>query len=126
VVTPCKKPVEFFRFFKKKGIEEMDKDYLAPDDKKIYDLTEVYEEKNGRNNQEVIVVDGRGYERIVRDNKSAFAAEESMSPGYVNEEIIRQAKEIAERIAREIIPDIAEKVIREEIEKLKKLSGNGS
>ena len=46
----------------------MDSDSVATDDKKIYDLTEVYEEKNGRNNQEVIVVDGRGYERVVKES----------------------------------------------------------
>ena len=44
-------------------------DSIITDDKKIYDLTEVYEERNGRNNQEVIVVDSRGYERRSKDNK---------------------------------------------------------
>lgn len=38
----------------------------------------------------------------------------------LHDEIMKRAKEIAEKIAREIIPDIAERVIREEIEKLKK------
>ncbi len=40
--------------------------------------------------------------------------------------MMQQAALIAERIAREVIPEIAERVIREEIEKLKKMSGNGS
>jgi hypothetical protein len=35
-------------------------------------------------------------------------------------EVMKRAAEIAEKVAREIIPDIAERVIREEIEKLKK------
>jgi hypothetical protein len=38
----------------------------------------------------------------------------------LHDEIMRRAVEIAERISREIIPDVAERVIREEIEKLKK------
>jgi hypothetical protein len=38
----------------------------------------------------------------------------------LHDEIMRRAVEIAEKIAREVIPDIAERVIREEIEKLKK------
>jgi hypothetical protein len=52
--------------------------------------------------------------------------EDHQAANIVNDEIIRRATEIAERIARELIPGIAERVIREEIEKLKKLSGNGS
>jgi hypothetical protein len=38
----------------------------------------------------------------------------------LREEIMRRATEIAEQIAREIIPAVAERVIREEIDKLKK------
>lgn len=38
----------------------------------------------------------------------------------LHDEIMRRAVDIAEKIAREVIPDIAERVIREEIEKLKK------
>ncbi|MDI6776535.1 MAG: hypothetical protein QMD03_04715 [Syntrophales bacterium] len=38
----------------------------------------------------------------------------------LNEEIVERVSHIAEKIAREIIPEIAERVIREEIEKLKK------
>ena len=37
----------------------------------------------------------------------------------LHDEIMKRAVEIAEKIAREVIPDIAERVIREEIEKLK-------
>jgi carbon monoxide dehydrogenase subunit G len=105
----------------------------SAEDKKIYDLTEVYEDNNGsglklsdsRNNQEVIVVDGRGYERVTRDNNIhnlADVVEDTNSSNKLNEEIIKRATEIAERIAREIMPEIAARVIREEIEKIKKLS----
>ena len=38
----------------------------------------------------------------------------------LRDEIMKRAMEIAEKVAREMIPDIAERVIREEIEKLKK------
>jgi hypothetical protein len=106
----------------------MASDSAITDDKKIYDLTEVYEEKNGRNGQEVIVVDGRGYERITKDNNNIHAQptffEDGLATKDMNDEIIRRVTEIAEKMAREIIPEVAERVIREEIEKLKKLSGN--
>jgi len=35
-------------------------------------------------------------------------------------EIMKKAADVAERVAREIMPEIAERIIREEIEKLKK------
>lgn len=107
----------------------MDKDSVAAENKKIYDLTEVYEEKNGRNNSEVIVVDGRGYERIVKNNNDVhdlIEVVEDQKEIDINAEIVNKTTEIAERIARELIPSIAERVIREEIEKLKKLNGSGS
>jgi hypothetical protein len=59
---------------------------------KIYDLVDVVEKKP----------------------KLAF-----VDPG-LREEIMKRAGEIAEKVAREIVPDIAERIIREEIEKLKK------
>jgi len=103
---------------------------VIADDKKIYDLTEIYEERSERNNQEVIVVDGRGYEKIAKDNKYIHElvdiAEDQPTADNLNEEVLKQATLIAERIAREVIPEIAERVIREEIEKLKKLCGEGS
>ncbi len=60
---------------------------LFPKDRKVYDLTNLFDE-----NQEV----------------------------QIREEIRRKAVEIAERVAREVMPGIVERVIREEIEKLKK------
>ena len=61
---------------------------------KIYDLVDVVEKKP----------------------KLAF-----VDPG-LRDEIMKRAAEIAEKVAREIVPEIAERVIREEIEKLKKES----
>jgi hypothetical protein len=109
----------------------------SAEDKKIYDLTEVYEDNNGSgrklsesgNNQEVIVVDRSVYERVTRDNNMhdlADVVEDNYSSKKLDEEISKQAAEIAERIAREIIPEIAERVIREEIEKIKKMSDKKS
>ncbi|HDQ04142.1 MAG TPA: hypothetical protein ENN23_06175 [Deltaproteobacteria bacterium] len=95
----------------------------AQDDKKIFDLVDVLEEKNNKNNNEVIVIDGRGYEKnhkvktlydVVNEDN------ENTQEGKLNEEILQIATEIAERVTREIVPDIAERIIREEIEKLKK------
>lgn len=108
----------------------MAEDSIITSDQKIYDLTEIYEERNGRNNQEVIVVDGRGYEKITKDNKYIHelvdVAEDQPAANNLNEEMLKRITDIAERIAREIIPEIAERVIREEIDKLKKMSSNGS
>jgi hypothetical protein len=42
----------------------------------------------------------------------------------LNEEIKRIVAQIAEKISREVVPAVAERVIREEIEKLKKTSGS--
>jgi hypothetical protein len=42
-----------------------------------------------------------------------------VDPG-LRDEIMRKVAEVAEKVAREVIPGIAERVIREEIEKLKK------
>jgi hypothetical protein len=51
---------------------------------------------------------------------------EEGTPGAVHREevILREIRDVTERIARQMIPDIVERVIREEIEKLKK-AGNG-
>jgi hypothetical protein len=38
----------------------------------------------------------------------------------LRDEIMKRASEIAEKIARDVIPSVAERVIREEIEKLKR------
>jgi len=48
--------------------------------------------------------------------------EDAGSSNKLNEEIIKRATQIAEKIAHDIMPRIAERVIREEIEKIKKIS----
>ena len=104
----------------------MGSDSVETKDKNIHDLTDVYEEPNITNHQEVIVVDGRSYE-MNAENKSEIHSlvdvlEDNQTKSDLNHEIIKRVEEIAERIAREIIPEIAERVIKEEIEKLKKIS----
>ena len=102
-------------------------DSESRDAKKIFDLTDVLEEKNSRNNQEVIVVDGRGYEKNLKANSLhgiVNEVEEKRLESQLNEEIIQRVNEITERIVRKIVPEIAEKIIREEIEKLKKISNS--
>jgi len=44
-------------------------------------------------------------------------------PDQQREMFVREIRDVAERIARELVPAIAERVIREEIEKLKKVGG---
>lgn len=104
-------------------------------DKKIYDLTEIYEERNGqphktadgKNSQQVIVIDGRGYERVNKLNGRQIhdlteIVEDDHSGDKIGDVVMRRAEAIIEKIAREVIPDIAERVIREEIERIKAIS----
>jgi hypothetical protein len=104
----------------------MRSDSTVTEDKSIHDLTDEYKELNNGSNQEVIVVDGRGYENNADNKKQIFnlvdIVENSQTADNLHDEVIRRATEIVERIAREMIPEIAEKVIKEEIEKLKKMS----
>lgn len=103
---------------------------LKPNDR-IYDLVDVINDQadtETKQDREIIVVDGRVYERIPRpvdEAQDLVDATEKDSGGSrhdagLNDEIIRRISGIAERIAKEIVPQIAERVIREEIDKLKK------
>jgi len=93
---------------------------LRPEDK-IHDLVDFVDSTasgfRGRNGAEIRA----GMEKIhdlvevvERKPKMAF-----VDTGF-RDEIVKRASEIAEKVAREGIPVIAERVIREEIEKLKK------
>jgi hypothetical protein len=103
---------------------------LKPDDS-IYDLVDVVDDNAGaeaKHEREIIVIDGRVYERVSRlggEVHDLADAVETGSGGYLhdpglNDEIMKRVSEIAEKIAKEIVPEIAEKVIREEINKLKR------
>ena len=92
---------------------------LKPEDR-IYDLVDLLDSTSGYNEENVLKMK-TGPEKIYdlvdvveRKPKMAF-----VDTG-LHDEIMKRADEIAEKVAREVIPDIAERVIREEIEKLKK------
>jgi hypothetical protein len=105
-----------------------EKRLLQPTDQ-IYDLVEVVEGKSPqtKDQQEVIVIDGRGYDRVLRPEDKIFNLHDvfaegpgpGLREGAMDEEIRKIALATAEKIARELIPEIAERVIRGEIEKLK-------
>lgn len=106
----------------------MDSDSTVTENKNIHNLTDEYEELNNGNNQDVIVVDGRGYENAAEHKKEIFTLvdiiEDTQNADKIYDEILRRTAQIVERITREMVPDIAEKVIREEIEKIKMISSN--
>ena len=102
---------------------------MKPQDK-IYDLVEIIDDHEGaetKQDREIIVIDGRVYERVSKpgdvDHDLVDGIETdsagSLNDVVLNDEIIKRVSEIAEKIAREMVPGIAERVIREEIDKLK-------
>ncbi|MFA5321073.1 MAG: hypothetical protein WC373_00225 [Smithella sp.] len=105
----------------------MDANSVIKEDKTIHDLTDAYQEPNNGNNQEVIVIDGRGYENNDQGKKDIYTLvdiiDDSQTGDKIYEDIIKRAERIVENIASKMIPEIAERIIREEIEKIKK---NGS
>lgn len=98
---------------------------------RIHELTEIYDERSGhgrrstdgKNSQQIIVIDGRGYERVKSNSDNIHnlteVVEDNSLAAQLNEAVMKRATEIVEKIAREVIPEIAERVIREEIEKIK-------
>jgi len=77
-------------------------DRLMKPGEKIFDLVDVIEEDLGNVS-------------VGLDKKPKVAV---VNMG-LQDEILKRVTETAERVAREIMPDIAERIIREEIEKLK-------
>lgn len=107
-------------------LEEVDKDlsYEENHEEEIFDLID--EISNDKENLEAVKEkDGL----ILRDDEEIYdlidVVEEEVPEGVLedrefNDKIVKKVSEVAEKIAREIVPEIAERVIREEIEKLKK------
>jgi hypothetical protein len=92
---------------------------LKPGDR-IYDLLEVVEPVSGASGEGASTAKP-GPERIydlldVVEKKPKLAFVDT----GLHDEIMKRAGEIAEKVAREVIPALAERIIREEIEKLKK------
>lgn len=102
--------------------------------RKIYELTDIYDERNGLTNplserkktQQVIVIDGREYERAKPNGDKIHeltdVIEDDYSTKQFDDAVMKRAAEIIEKIAREAVAEIAERVIREEIEKIKGMS----
>jgi hypothetical protein len=92
---------------------------LKPEDR-IHDLVDLIDSESGFRGKNVLERKA-GPEKIydlvdIVEKRPRMALVDT----GVHDEIMKRAAEIAEKIAREVIPDIAERVIREEIEKLKK------
>ena len=95
---------------------------LIREDDKIHDLVDVVEDIDvsiEKEDREIIVIDGRVYERVMKPSEKAHDLVDIIK-GDAHDEVIKRISDIAERVAREVIPDIAERVIREEIDKLKR------
>jgi len=93
---------------------------LKPDDR-VYDLVEVIKDgkiSEGQQNREIDVINGQVSHKICSPNDKAVELTDVVEKAY-HEEVIKRISETAERIAREMIPGIAERIIREEIEKIK-------
>ncbi len=93
---------------------------LKPDDK-IYDLVDAI---GVAESLAVGVGKTKANPEIIYDLVDVIEKRPKMAfvDAGLHDEIMKRAVDIAERIAREVIPDIAERVIREEIEKLKRES----
>ncbi len=103
---------------------------LKPDDR-IYELVEMVDGNSGleaKQDREIIVIDGRVYERMLRPEDKVYdlvdilekGSGERLQDSNLNDEILKRVSEITQRIAREMVPEIAERIIREEIDKLKR------
>jgi hypothetical protein len=92
---------------------------LKPEDR-IHDLLDILKDSPGFSTEGQQV--GRSGPEKIYDLVDVVERKPKMAfvDAGLRDEIMKRAAEIAEKVAREIIPDIAERVIREEIEKLKK------
>jgi len=103
---------------------------LKPDNR-IYNLVDIAGdniERDAKKDREIIVIDGRVYERVSMPDDQVYDLTGTVEKGAggvmydpgLNEEIMKKVAETTERIVKEMVPEIAERVIREEIDKLKK------
>jgi hypothetical protein len=95
-----------------------DRHLLKPDNH-IYDLADVIHKENMGAGQ---ILNQREGDKIIYDLVDIVEDVEERPDidDKFHDEMMQRISSIAEKIARDIIPDIAERVIREEIEKLKK------
>ena len=101
------------------GVMMIEGRMLKPEDR-VHDLLDVLEDSSGFPTEGQPT--GRSFPGKIYDLIDVVERRPKMAfvDAGLRDEIMKRATEIAERVAREIIPDIAERVIREEIEKLKK------
>jgi hypothetical protein len=104
---------------------------LLKTDDRIYNLHDVKGDNlvsDAKKDREIIVIDGRVYERVLNSGDAVYDLTDVVEKGSegfmydpgLNEEIMKAVAETTERIVKEMVPEIAERVIREEIEKLKR------
>lgn len=94
---------------------------------RIFDLTDIVEDPSiaeSHEGQDIIVIDGRVYERVTRPRSvkletAVLLEHPPRIDNGLHDEIMKAVIKIAEGIVRDAVPDIAERVVREEIEKLK-------
>lgn len=101
------------------GVVMIEGRMLKPEDR-VHDLLDVLEDSPGFAAEDQPA--GRPYPEKIYDLIDVVERKPKIAfvDAGLRDEIMKRAAEIAERVAQEIIPDIAERVIREEIEKLKK------
>ncbi|MDO8720631.1 MAG: hypothetical protein Q7J31_00155 [Syntrophales bacterium] len=103
---------------------------LVPEDK-VYDLVDIYDDQGGMVLQEEMRGAGiaeQGGEGILKSGDNIFDLVDVVEEGQgisclypaLNEEIMESVSQITEKIAREMIPDIAARAVREEIERFKR------
>ncbi|MBN1471617.1 MAG: hypothetical protein JW925_07540 [Syntrophaceae bacterium] len=102
----------------------MNADSIDHENRKVHNLTDELEEENNGSHQEVIVVDGRGYENDSHLDEEVYnlvdIIHEHQADNNRYEDILQRVEKIVESITRKMFPEIAERIIKEEIEKLKK------
>ena len=102
----------------------MDADSLSNKSRTVHNLTDELTDENDVNNQEVIVVDGRSYENDSQMTEDVYNLVDVIDDNQLGnkkyEDMMQRVEKIVETITRKMVPEIAERVIKEEIEKLKK------
>lgn len=102
----------------------MDADSLSNKSRTVHNLTDELTDENDVNNQEVIVVDGRSYENDSQMTEDVYNLVDVIDDHQLGnkkyEDMMQRVEKIVEAITRKMVPEIAERVIKEEIEKLKK------
>jgi seryl-tRNA synthetase len=92
--------------------------------RKVHNLIDELKDENDVNSQDVIVIDGRGYEDDSPINEEVYnlvdVIDEHQLSNKRYEDIMQRVEKMVENITRKMVPEIAERIIKEEIEKLKK------